>query len=384
MKFRIDIDYPFERFEQNRKRLEARTEFKYTDRVPVAFCLVQRYFAPIFGVTYGDLFEDVETQFYWHLQFAKYRMENIPEDIWGWPGINISPYFDNVVNASALGCEIGWSDHETPRAIPVIKTIDEMESFEIPEPEAGLWGKVLDWHFKMKELANETDARINGKSVPVNISLPGIGGEGPHMMAIDLVGENFYWWIAEYPEACHRFLDKITKALIAAEMNFRKKVPGPRYGFGLADDAAQIMSAAMFREFCVPYTGALYDRFGTGLRDGRGMHMCGDSVHLHNVLRDELRISSFNVFGYMVPPKVAAKNLGSAGIYLHGNIDPMLMLNGTKNEVKAAAMECLKWMAPCGGFMLGDGANVCPGTPVENLAALTEATEEYGLPEVVE
>jgi hypothetical protein len=30
--------------------------------------------------------------------------------------------------------------------------------------------------------------------------------------------------------------------------------------------------------------------------------------------------------------------------------------------------------------MLGDGANVCPGTPVENLAALTEASQEYGLP----
>ena len=33
-----------------------------------------------------------------------------------------------------------------------------------------------------------------------------------------------------------------------------------------------------------------------------------------------------------------------------------------------------------GGLLLGDGANVCPGTPVENLAALSEAAEEYGLP----
>ena len=40
----------------------------------------------------------------------------------------------------------------------------------------------------------------------------------------------------------------------------------------------------------------------------------------------------------------------------------------------------LEAMAPCGGFMLGDGANVCPGTPLANLAALTEASEEYGIP----
>ena len=58
----------------------------------------------------------------------------------------------------------------------------------------------------------------------------------------------------------------------------------------------------------------------------------------------------------------------------------MLMLNGTKAEVKAAARTALEALAPCGGFRLGDGANVCPGTPLENLAALTEAAEEYGLP----
>ena len=67
-------------------------------------------------------------------------------------------------------------------------------------------------------------------------------------------------------------------------------------------------------------------------------------------------------------------------MYLWGNISPMLMLNGTPDQVKQAALDALAAMAPCGGFMLGDGANVCPGTPLESLAALTQASEEYGLP----
>ena len=67
-------------------------------------------------------------------------------------------------------------------------------------------------------------------------------------------------------------------------------------------------------------------------------------------------------------------------MYLWGNISPMLMLNGTREQVKQAALEALEAMAPCGGFMLGDGANVCPGTPLASLAALTEACEEFGLP----
>jgi hypothetical protein len=39
----------------------------------------------------------------------------------------------------------------------------------------------------------------------------------------------------------------------------------------------------------------------------------------------------------------------------------------------------LEAMAPCGGFMLGDGANVCPGTPLASFHAIMQAAEEYGL-----
>ena len=63
-----------------------------------------------------------------------------------------------------------------------------------------------------------------------------------------------------------------------------------------------------------------------------------------------------------------------------GNINPMLMLHGSKEEVKKAVKECLDVLAPYGGLMLGDGANVCPGTPIENMAMLIEAAVEYELP----
>jgi uroporphyrinogen-III decarboxylase len=109
------------------------------------------------------------------------------------------------------------------------------------------------------------------------------------------------------------------------------------------------------------------------------MHMCGESTHLHQVLVEEVGITSLDLFGYVVPPQVAAKNLGGK-ISLSGNINPMLMLHGTKEEVKAEALAALRALAPGGGFTLADGANVCPGTPIVNLAALTEAAEEYGKP----
>jgi len=378
MRFEINIDYPPEMMEASRQRLEARAQFMHADRAPVGFCLVPRYFTPLFDLRYCDFFTDAETQFYWQLQFAKYRIEHIIEDSFcTGPAVYVHPYFDNVIEADAMGAEIIWPENETLQSRPTIYTIEQMERFEIPPPTAGLWGRMTEWWLRMKELAAETRLTFNGVEAPVNVGLLGISGIGPHMTAVDLVGTDFYWWQMEYPEACHRFLDKITTAMIQADHYFRTIDPRPRGGLGIAEDTVTIMSADSYREFALPYDLRLYEALGAGLRFGRGMHMCGDSAHLHRVLIEEAKISSLDLFGFPVLPRVAAKNLGGRAL-LWGNINPMLMLDGSKAEVKAEARACLEALAPCGGLLLGDGANVCPGTPLENLAALTEAAEEYG------
>jgi uroporphyrinogen decarboxylase len=369
--------------EQNRRRMEARHSFGYFDRVPVGFCLVPRYFAPIFGIPYKEIFKNPETQYYWHLQFAKYRIENIPEDSFcTGPAIGVAPYFDNVIESSAFGAEIIYPENETIFSRPTIRTVDEMDRFVPPEPDAGLWGTVCAWRERMLELAKETRVTFNGVEGRVGVGGLGLSGIGPHMIAIDLVGESFYAWMLECPDRCHMFMWKITDGLIRAMRRFEELDPRPRGGIGLAEDSAQVMSPALFREFVVPYDNMIYDAAGTGPKSARGMHMCGQSAHLHDALVNDMRITSFDLFGYVVPPKVAAANMGGK-VLLTGNINPMLMRDGTRAEVHAAAREALEHMAPCGGFMLADGANVCPGTPLENLAELTAASEEYGLPEVV-
>ena len=377
MRFEIDIDYPLEKMELSRRRMEARRQFRYIDRAPVNYCVVPRYFAPIFGLPYLDFFKDVETQYYWQLQFAKYQIENIPADFCTDPVIYVHPYFDNVIPPSAQGAEIGWTEDSPPRAIPVIHTLDEMERFEVQPPDAGLRGKAIDWWLQMQTLTEETRVTFNGQPGRVEAGVLGLGSLSPHMIAIDLAGEDFYWWLLEYPERCHRFLQKITQGEVEAERLVRRVDPRPRDGYGLAEDSAQIMSAGLFREFCVPYTAALFAEFGHGLKFGRGIHMCGDSTHLLQVLKDDLKMTHFDIFGYLVSPAVAAANLGGTCL-LWGNINPMLMKDGAPDEVKGAAWECLRAMVPCGGFMLGDGANVCPGTPLESFQAIMQAAEEYG------
>jgi hypothetical protein len=382
VRFALNIDYPVKKMEASRKRMEARAAFRYVDRVPVGFCLVPRYFTRVFDIPYNAIFKSVEEHYYWQLQFLKYRIENIPEDmVCTGRTLSVAPYFDNVLDSAAFGAEIVWPENETLHSRPTISTVEQMERYEIPAPGSGLWGQARDWWLQMREFARETKLTFNRVEGQVDVGSLGISGLSPHMIAIDLVGLDFYWWQVEYPEKCHAFLAKITAGLIQAQRYFMAIDDRPRWGFGVAEDTAQVMSPQMFKEFCVPYTGELFDTFGRELQNGRSLHMCGQSTHLHRVLVEDLHISSFDIFGYPVDPRVAARNLGGR-MYLWGNINPMLMLNGTREQVKQAALAALVAMAPCGGFMLGDGANVCPGTPLANLEVLTEATEEFGLPAV--
>ncbi len=376
MKFELNIDYPLEKMEASRRRLEARDRFSYLDRVPVGFCLVPRYFTPIFGIPYSAIFENVREHYYWQLQFLKYRIEHIPEDIVCTDTtLSVAPYFDNVLDSASFGAEIVWPQDETLHSLPVISNVEQMERYPMPVPMTGLWKQTVDWTMAMREFADETRLTFNGVEGRVAIAAPTISGLSPHMIAIDLVGVDFYAWQVAYPDACHRFLDRITNALIDAQRAFLALENRPWQGISaVAEDTATAMSPAMYREFCVPYADRL---FATSAR--RGIHMCGPSTHLHRALIDDMRMTHFELFGYVVDPAVAARNLGGKAA-LWGNISPMLMRNGTKAQVKQATLAALEAMAPCGGLLLGDGANVCPGTPLENLAALTEAAEEYGLP----
>ncbi len=380
MRFEIDIQYPFEEMEKSRTRMELRPKYHYLDRVPVNYCIVTRFFAPIFGVRYIDVFKDAETQYDLLLKFAKYQIENIPSDYCLEPVIYVHPYFDNAIPPSAQGAEVGWTDDHPIRAISTIHSVESMEAFEIARPDAGLRGTAIAWWHTMRELNKETRVSFNGIPGRADVAALFLGGLSPHMLAVDLVGEDFYWWMKAYPDECHRFLQKITLGEIAAEDLSRKIDPRPRGNvYGLAEDSAQIMSPDMYRQFCVPYANQIFDRFAPG---GRGIHMCGDSTHLLSTLKQDSKMTQFEIFGYLVDPWEAAGQLGGSSL-LWGNINPMLMKDGSYEEVKQAARICLEAMAPTGGLMLGDGANVCPGTPLESFQAIMDAAVEYGVKESI-
>ena len=375
MRYELTIDYPTEEIEKSRRRLEAAANGMRLDRVPIIFCIVPRYFAHALGMRYGGIFEDADTQYEFLLRSAKYLAENIKSDMISTPEIFVHPYFDNVTAASHFGGHIEWPENETLQAVPVIDTIDKMRAFEIPDPEKGLYGTVIKWHSRMVELAAETKLSFCGKEGRVGVSPLNLMALGPHMVAIDLVGTDFYWWCVEEPKLCKEFLQKITDGIIEAEEYIRRIAPRPNPydAFGIAEDSSTVMSAEMFSEFVLPYDRLLYERFG---QKHRSMHMCGPSAHLHGALVEDLRITSFDSFGYQVAPEYIAESMGGR-VRLLGNINPMLMLTGNAAQVKNEVIKTLAHLGPLPGYILSDGANICPKTPLSNINAIAEAAFEY-------
>ena len=291
--------------------------------------------------------------------------------------MTVGPDFENVMNTSAFGGHVEWLAENPPRARPTIRQPDEVGQLRIPEVNEGFWAKYVRWWQDDDGPGQGDGGDLQRPTRPSGRPAAGRAmdraAHGCHrsgrrrLLLVDagvsgslpsIVGHDY-----QRPHPCGNLLSPA-------------RPHTARPNFAVAEDSAQIMSAELFREFCVPYDNRLFDAFGSGMRDGRGMHMCGKSDHLHATLLEEERITSFQLFGHNVKPAVAARNLGGK-CCLWGNLDPVLLLEGPKEKIREATVEFLEALGPCRGVVLGDGANVCPGTPLDHLAVLRDTAEQY-------
>lgn len=372
----VEYNYPKEEMEASIAREEAWKEFKYVDRVPVEFGIWTRFLLEARKVSYSDFFRSPQSNLYHQLLNHKWIVEHIRDDR-NWLIPVIEPNFDSVICAGGLGAKIIFQDNEPPHSVPIINRIKDIDRYESPGPTDNLWGKAIKWYREMVEIKQYVDLIVNGekKDFPILIG----DTHSPLTMAIELVGVKFYGWLYEDPDKCHQLLQKITNALIGWK-KYCHQLSGKYFpdvnGYLAGEDAGQMLSPEMFREFCLPYLEQMYNAFP----GERGMHMCGQSTHLHQILVDELKIDYMAAgFGCEVNPETIAKTMGG-NVRLVGNVSPVLIYTGPKEKIRRAAMHCLKTLAPFGGYKLCDGYNIAPGTPIENIRVLLESSKKFGLP----
>ena len=76
------------------------------------------------------------------------------------------------------------------------------------------------------------------------------------------------------------------------------------------------------------------------------------------------------------PSPTAASPIGAGKAAIRGNIDPVLLLKGTPDDVYRESVKVIKAAGSGGGLILGSGCDVMPGTPYENIDAMMDAARD--------
>jgi len=212
----------------------------------------------------------------------------------------LQPQGGVTVVASAFGCEVEYFDHTLPWAHPVIKADDPPEKvYEIKPPAVtdGQLGQMLEF----------TDYYVAETKGRYPIALTDL--QGPLDTAY-LVWDSSAFMLAMYtnPKEVHHLMRLVTDLTIAYVKEQRAHSPQflpcsypPLWlpdgrGVSMCDDGLAVISAKLYKEFCLPYVNEVSDEFG-----GIMIHSCGNFVHQFDNLANVHNLRGLN-FGATETP----------------------------------------------------------------------------------
>jgi len=379
----IDLGVTVDELEARRRRVEQAKRFEQPDRVPVIPAIAHRFLVPMTGTSFKEYYADPETMLRTQLLAQKWLMENVRTDAYNITGPWVGAWtdFQNTFEAGSLGCPIMFSDDDIPWVGPGwVSTDADLRKLEAMEYiHNGINARQIAYRKAMIAVAERYPVRFLGGEP----FYPGMQAslthtsDGPFGVAGDLMGQTeLFLAVKERPDFVVELLRIITDKMIAY-LDFcweEEGLPRPR-DFAWTDDLAVGLSAESYRALVLPSERRLRFHF-----DGRlSLHMCGATDHLLDIFVDDLKIHEFQGFGYQVSLRHVAEVMGGK-VVLIGNVDPMLIHSGTPDDVREATRKVIEVLGPCRGLIVQDGSNIPPGTPLENINAMTEAAEIYGRP----
>jgi len=367
-----------------REMWDAFNAWRPTRRIPIILGVNTRYFmfnraANPNALDFRRYSENPDVMFDVQLQYQRWSKFNLLQDAeLGLPDKwIIAPDFQNYYEAAWFGCRIHYFPDQVPDTMPDFADAPErvMEK-GIPDPFGGLMARVLAYweHFKTRAQKETFLDR------PIQVGPPwcGMGMDGIMTVACNLFGAEFVCeTLAGEPERLHPLLEFITEATIRRMTAWRKLtgIPVPQDGFGFADDSIALISPAMYREHLLPYHRRLCEALATSAP--RSIHLCGDATRHFRTLRDELNVKTFDT-GFPVDFGAVRRELGP-DVRIQGGPHVHFLMQATPAEIREEVRRILQSGVLDGGFfVLREGNNLAPGTPLENTEALYHAGREFG------
>jgi uroporphyrinogen-III decarboxylase len=374
-----EIRVPYEEILARKERVETARRFGTPDRVPVIPAIAYRYLLPRIGVSFKAYYADPEVMLRSQVQGQKWLMENVRTDAYSITGAWTGAWtdFENAFEAGSLGCAIHFPDNDIPWVgegwIRTEQDLRRLEAMDFVNGEINR--RQVEYRRAMMGVAEKYPVRFLGGPVFYPARSPSLThtSDGPFGVAGDLMGQTeIFLAVHERPAFVAELLRIVTDKLIEYLDFCWKEEALEARDLAWTDDLAVGLSAESYRQLVLPEEKRLRFHF-----DGRAsLHMCGKTDHLLEIFRDDLAITEFQGFGYQVDLGRVASVMGGRVVLL-GNVNPMLVHRGPPQLVRDAVLKCLETLAPLGGYIVQDGANIPPNTPPEHINAMTEASEIY-------
>ena len=265
---------------------------------------------------------------------------------------------DLSVEAEAFGAKIRFSENEIPTVEQgTISNITEAADITVPKVGTGRTNLYIEGVRLAKEKISD---------VPVFCGII-----GPYSLAgrlfdmTELMMECF-----DSPEEVKDLLEKVTAFLKEYVKAF--KAAGAD-GVIMAEPAAGLLSPALAEEFSMPYVKEVFDE----VRDNDFIlcyHNCGNAVVDMAAGIAELGADIFH-FGNAISMKDIIGKMPKDSIVM-GNVDPMLFLNGTPEEVRECIQRIYEECAGYPNFMISSGCDIPAKAKWENIDAYFDMVKE--------
>jgi len=273
-----------------------------------------------------------------------------------------------VTLPAIFGCEVVYEDEALPWAMPLNLSEDKVKKLELP---------VIPNTSPMTEWVKQIDylKKKYGKVIG-DINTTGIQN-----LALKIRGDQFYIDYFENPDLCHHLLRICTECVKQLfEFNYKATGTGAVDVTPMAAPEIAVIpncteeqiSNNIYETFLLQYDNEVAD----AVRErGFGIHHCGS---VNEVLKgySKVRHLKFIEIGFGSDVRRCRETLGP-DVAVNARISPVLMKNGTPEEVAAEVKNLIDQGAPLGNYSI-DTVGLTYGTPDENVKTARRTAEEYG------
>ncbi len=269
-------------------------------------------------------------------------------------------------NAEACGAQVHYREDSAPVAgRPVLRSLSEVADLEVPDPYVT---------FPMSEILKAT--RILSGEIGDRAWICARADQGPMDLSAQLRG------ISEF------MVDLATgeeEDLVNALLDYSRRV-ATRYAYALIECGGRSTSIGEPIAGPAMISPAYYRRYAFAHERRMVAELAGHGIILHlHICGDTEKITGdFIATGAQVleidhkTDAARLKRAAGSTTCLLGNLDTGLLALGSAADVDDACRELLEVCKPGGGFILGPGCAMAPGTPAENIHALVESAKTHG------